>query len=193
MDRRSTMKMNNCIKMLMILGLTLFAGCASMQVWPDDERSAENKMTAIEGRIGEGLQTGGLTPDQSQMYLTTLKGIRTDYEALRDRIVYQEKWNSLHNRLDALGDDIDRAYNRTVRIEEPRDGERIAALQRVIDNGRINRRMSSAEEREFQTRLDSIRNDYLRITDRGRPATYEARADISRRLESLAIDLDRYR
>ena len=187
------MKMNNCIKMLMILGLTLFAGCASMQVWPDDERSAENKMTAIEGRIGEGLQTGGLSPDQSQMYLTTLKGIRTDYEALRDRIVYQERWNSLHNRLDALGDEINRAYSRTVRIEEPRDGERIAALQRVIDNGRMNRRMSSAEEREFQTRLDSIRNDYLRITERDRPATYEARADISRRLESLAIDLDRYR
>lgn len=179
--------------MLMILGLTLFAGCASMQVWPDDERSAENKMTAIEGRIGEGLQTGGLSPDQSQMYLTTLKGIRTDYDALRDRIVYQEKWNSLHNRLDALGDEINRAYTRPARMEGPRDGERIAALQRVIDNGRMNRRMSSAEEREFQTRLDSIRNDYLRMTESGRPATYEARADISRRLESLAIDLDRYR
>ncbi len=187
------MKMNNWIQVLMIFGLVLFAGCASMNVWPDDERSAESKMTAIEGRIGEGLQTGGLSPDQSQMYLTTLKGISLDYEALRNRIVYQEKWRSLHSRLDVLGYEIDRAFNKTTSIEEPRYGDRIAACQRAIDNGRMNRHMSATEEREFQIRLDSIRNDHLRITERGRPATDEARADISRRLESLTIDLDRYR
>jgi len=35
-------------------------------------------MGVIQDKIGDGLKTGALTPDQSQMYLTTLKGIRTD-------------------------------------------------------------------------------------------------------------------
>ena len=47
-----------------------------MQTWPDYERSAENKMVVIQENIGDGLKTGALTPDQAQMFLTTLKGIR---------------------------------------------------------------------------------------------------------------------
>ena len=36
-------------------------------------------------------ETGALTPDQSQMFLTTLKGIQTDYTELRDKNVYREE------------------------------------------------------------------------------------------------------
>jgi replicative DNA helicase len=79
------------------------------------------------------------------------------------------------------------------RIEEPRNGDRIVALQRKIDDGRISARLPSTEGREFQSRLDSIRRDYLQMTEGGRSTTYEERADISRRLDSLETELNRFR
>ncbi len=176
---------------LMVLGLALFSGCATTQTWPDYERNAENKMVVIQEKIGDGLKTGALTPDQSQMFLARLKGIRTDYEVLREKRVYRKEWESLLGRLDALGDEINRAMSRTTRIDEPRNGDRIVALQRRIDDGRINRRWPLTEERDFQSRLDSIRSDYLRMTEGGRYASQEERADISRRLDTLQTDLDR--
>jgi len=181
------------LSVFVVFGLALFSGCATMQTWPDNERSAENKMVVIQEKIGGGLKTGALTPDQSQAFLTTLKGIRTDYTALKDRMVYRDEWESLLGRLDTLGDEINRALGRTTRIEEPRSGDRIVALQRRIDDGRISGRLPMTEGREFQSRLDSIRNDYLRMTEGGRYATNEERADISRRLDSLEIDLNRFR
>jgi hypothetical protein len=190
---RSKMKKFIFMAVLMVCGLGLFSGCATMHTWPDYERSAENKMGVIQDKIGDGLKTGALTPDQSQMYLTTLKGIRTDYEGLRDKVVPQEEWTKLHTRLDALGAEINTAVARTTRIEEPRNGDRIVTLQRRIDDGRISGRLPLTDEREFQARLDSIRNDYLRMTEGSRPTTNEERADISRRLDSLETDLNRFR
>ena len=128
-------------------------------------------MVVIQEKIGDGLKTGSLTPDQSQSFLTTLKSIRTDYTALRDKKVYRDEWDRLHARLDALGEEINRASSRSAspaRIEEPRNGDRIVALQRRIDDGRISRRLPATEERDFQSRLDSIRREYLRMTE-GRP------------------------
>jgi hypothetical protein len=181
------------LTILMVFGLALFTGCASMQTWPDNERSAESKMVVIQEKIGDGLKTGALTPDQSQMFLTTLKGIRTDYTELRDRRVYRNEWESLLGRLDVLGEEINRVLARTTRIEEPRNGDRIVALQKRIDDGRISGRLPQTEGREFQARLDSIRSDYLRITEGGRSTTYEERIGISRRLDSLEADLNRFR
>jgi len=181
------------LSVLVVFGLALFSGCASVQTWPDYERSAENKMVVIQEKIGDGLKTGALTPDQSQMFLTTLKGIRTDYTELRDRRVYRNEWESLLGRLDVLGEEINRALARTTRIEEPRSGDRFVALQRRVDDGRISGRLPLTEGREFQSRLDSIRRDYLRMTEGGRYTTYEERADISRWLDSLEMDLNRFR
>jgi len=164
-----------------------------MQTGPDNERSAESKMVVIQEKIGDGLKTGALTPDQSQMYLTTLKAIRTDYTELRDKRGSREDWESLQGRLDVLGEEIDRAEARTTRIEEPGNGERIVTLQRRIDDGRINKRLPLTEGREFQARLDSIRSDNFRMTEGGRATTYDERADISRRLDSLETDLNRFR
>jgi hypothetical protein len=179
---------------LMVFLFTMFSGCASMpQIWPDYERSAENKMVVIQEKIGGGLNTGALTPDQSQMFLTTLKGIRTDYTALRDKRVYQEEWNRLNVRLDALGDEINMALVQPSGIEETRNEDRIVALQRKIDDGRISGRLPSTEGRELQYRLDSIRRDYLQMTEGGRSITYEENTDISRSLDSLEMELNRFR
>ena len=187
------MRKKTIAAMLMIFALALFSGCATMHTWPEHERSAESKMTAIEERIGEGLKTGTLSPDQVQMFLTTLKGIRIDYEELRNRVVYQESWNSIHDRLDMLRDDIDRASAGTAGIQEPWPMDRILVLQRTIDDGRISGRLPFRKEREFQARLDAIRRDSLRMTEGGRSIGYGEREDISRRLDDLARDLDRYR
>jgi len=121
------------------------------------------------------------------------EGIRTDYTNLRDKKVYRDEWDRLNARLDALGEDINRGYARPARIAEPRDGDRIVALQRRIDDGRISRRLPSTEEREFQSRLDSIRREYMRTTGGGRNPPCEERADISRRLDSLETELNRFR
>jgi hypothetical protein len=198
------MKNASLFTIVMVFGLALFSGCATMpQTWPDYERIAENKMIVIQEKLGEGLKTGALSVDQSQMFLTTLKGIQTDFEVLRDKRVYRDEWESLNGRLDALGEEIDRAYARPARIEapivvprrieQPRNGDRIVALQGIINDGRISRRLTSTEEREYQTRLDSIRREYLRLTEGGRYTTNEERADISRRLDALETDLNRYR
>lgn len=181
------------LSVLVVLGLGLFSGCASIKTWPDYERSAENKMAVIQEKIGDGLKTGALTPDQAQAFLTTLKGIRIDYTALRDKRVYRDEWDNLNRRLDLLEDEIDRAMTRTTRMEEPRNGNRIAVLQRRIDDLRYSRRVSSREEAEYQSRLDIIRRDYLRMTDEGRYTEREERSDISHRLDLLEADLDRIR
>jgi len=181
------------LSVLVFLGLGLFSGCASIKTWPDYERSAENKMAVIQEKIGDGLKTGALTPDQAQAFLTTLKGIRTDYTLLRDKRVYRDEWDNLNRRLDLLEDEIDRAMTRTSRMEEPRNGNRIAALQRRIDDLRFNRRVSERDEAEYQSRLDYIRRDYLRMTDQGRYTEPAERSDISHRLDLLETDLDRLR
>jgi len=181
------------LSVFVVSGLALLSGCATTQTWPDYERNAENKMVVIQEKIGDGLKTGSLTPDQSQIFLTTLKGIRTDFTELRDRRVYREEWDALLGRLDVLENEINRSLGRTTKIEEPRNGDRIVALQRRIDDGRMSRLWPQEEEREFQSRLDSIRRDYLRMTEGGRYSTYEERTDISRRLDALEADLNRYR
>ncbi len=121
------------LTVLMVFGFALFSGCVSMQRWPDYERSAENGMVVIQEKIGDGLQTGALAPDQSQMFLTTLKGIRTDYTALRDKEVSRDEWDRLFGRVDVLGEEINRALARPARIEEPRNGDRIASLQMIYE------------------------------------------------------------
>jgi len=175
----------------LVVGVGLLWGCASMQAWPESERSAENKMALIQEEIGDGLKTGALTPDQSQSFLTKLKVIRTDYTALRDKPVYREEWNSLQARLDALGEDVNSARARTTRRDDPRNGDRIVALQRRLDEGRSDGRLPQPEGRDLQARLDTIRGDYSRMTDGGRTISYEERDRVQGRLDALDADVTR--
>ncbi|MGD0276328.1 MAG: hypothetical protein ABSB79_09790 [Syntrophales bacterium] len=163
-----------------------------MQTWPDYERSAESKMVVIQEKMGDGLKTGTLTPDQSQMYLATLKGIRTDYAKLKDKRVSHGEWDSLHAKLDVLGEEINRVLSQNKSIEEPKNGYRIVALQKKIDDGKISGSLPLNEGKGFQARIDSIRSDYLRMTEGGRSVTKEERAKISSRLDSLEMDLVRF-
>ena len=72
------MKLGILLSVLAVLESAFLSGCATMpKTWPDYARSAESKMVVIQEKIGDGLKTGTLTPDQTQMFLTTLKSIRT--------------------------------------------------------------------------------------------------------------------
>ena len=85
-ERSREMKNAILSTVLTVFVLALVSGCATMpQTWPDYERSAENKMVVIQEQIGDGLKTGALTPDQVTKFLTTLKGIRTDYSSLETK------------------------------------------------------------------------------------------------------------
>ena len=193
--------------------LALFSGCASMRTSPAYERSTEIKMIVIQERIEDGQKTGALTPDQSRMYLETLKDIQTDYAGLRGKSVSREERNNLQVRLDVLGDVVNKAITRTKKNEklktsfwervgqdigalskteknkEPTSGERIITLQRRIDDGRSSGAFSLKQGDDFQALLDYVRSEYLRMMKEGRPASVEEREVISRLLDSLESDL----
>jgi hypothetical protein len=179
--------------MTMLLGLALFSACASRRTWPDYEKSAENKMIMLQENIGDGLKTGSFTPDTAQMFLTALKGVSTEFAELKGKKVSLQKWDSIHKRLDLLGDDLNRVSVRAARIEEPKNGNRIVATQKSIDDGRISGRVPLSEEKEFQIRLGSIRKEYLQMTAAGRSPTHQERADISKQLDALIHDINSFR
>ncbi len=178
---------------LIPIGLLVLAQCASMQRWPTYERTAEDRMTLIQQKIGQGLKTGALTPEKGQYFLARLEDIRRDYVELKERYAYRDEWESLLGRLDVLEGEINSSLAYPETLERTAIGDRLIAVQRRIDDYRIMRRLSETEAREFQVRLDAIRSDYLRMTEAGRFMRHEDREEISRRLDLLETDLDRYR
>lgn len=194
------------ITLLVLLGSVLSSGCGSMQTWPvlsslfvpmqkwpDLEVSAENKMVVILDKIGGGENTGALSPDLSRIYLTKLNGILTDYVLLRDKKIPWEEWNSLHARLDLLEAEINRKVMGTARIGEPTNGDRITALQKRIDYEKESGRLSGGDEQLLQTRLDSIRGDYLLLLDELRVPTSDERTNTSCRLDTLETEMNTVR
>jgi len=195
------------------LAIALFSGCASMQTRTVYDRSTETKMIVIQEKVEDGLKTGVLTPDQSRMYLDTLKDIRTDYAMIKDKSVSRDERNRLQVRLDVLGDVINKALASPVKagesadsfwervgrdlgvlpkageIKEPSLGDRVLYLQKKIDDGRSSGIYSLSQADEFQARLDTIRSNYLLATEGGRSATIEEKEVFSRLLDSLESDL----
>jgi hypothetical protein len=149
-------------------------------------------MMMLQEKIGDGLKTGALTPAPAQVHLARLEDIRRDYRVLRDKMSYREEWDSFFRRLDQFEAEVNKDLGRPARMELPRVEDRIISLQRRIDDGRRAGRWTSAESSDFQARLDAIRSDYSRRME-GRPITYEEREDISRRLDLLETDLNRFR
>jgi hypothetical protein len=60
-----------------------------------------------------------------------MKGIETDYTEMRKGRVNRNEWESLLGRLDAVGNEIDRAMGWATRIEEPGGGAGLSALQKL--------------------------------------------------------------
>ena len=177
---------------VILVMVVILAQCVTMpQRWPAYERRVEDKMMALQARIGDGLKTGNLTPNQAQIFLARQEEIRRDYNLLRERATTREEWEHLLMRLDTLENEVNRALTYPPRIDETRIEDRIIGLQRRIDEGRVSGRLPRPEGREFQVRLDAIRGDFLRmIADR--VFTPVEGEEISRRLDLLERDLNRF-
>lgn len=180
--------------LLMLVVLALFMQCASgPQRWPSYETTAKERMDLIRQKIGDGLKSGALTAEDGQRFLGRLEDLRSEYDTLRDKDVYRNDWEKFMSKPDVLDDEVSKALARLTRFEGPSIEDRLASLQRRIDEAGISGRLSQDEEREFQTRLDGIRRDYLRMTKNGRFFSHIGdRAEIDRRLDLLDSDLGRY-
>ena len=155
------------------LAVVILTQCATgPQRWPEYERRAEDRMMLLQEKIGDGLKTGTMPPAPAQVHLARLEDIRRDYRVLRDKMTYRNEWDSFFQRLDLLEAEINKDLVRPARTELPRVEDRIIQVQRRIDDGRSTGRLTSAEARDFQARLDAIRSDYSRMLE-GRPITYE--------------------
>lgn len=187
------------MRKLLLLGFlpllaVVLAQCATgPHRWPEYERRAEDRLMALQERIGEGLKSGALTPAQAQAHLARLEDLRREYRMLRDKPTYREEWDTFFRRLQLFEDEINRDLVRPARIDvpPPRIEDRFIAVQRRIDDARATGRLGPAEGRDYQARLDTIRADYSRMME-GRPITYEERIDIARRLDLLEADLSRF-
>ena len=147
-------------------------------------------MFALQQRIGNGLASGELTPNEAQNLLAKLENIRREYTVLRERNTTAEEWDPLLGRLDDLEREVKNVRAQPSRIDETRIEDRMIVLQRRIDEGIMAGRLTRVQGRDFQLRLDSIRRDFLqRIKDR--PFTPEERSETSSRLDSLERDINR--
>ena len=165
--------------------------CASApQRWPAYERRTEDRMFALQQRIGNGLASGEVTPNEAQNFLKKLENIREDYTLLRERRTTPEEWEPLLVKLDDLEREVDRVRVQPSRVDDTRIEDRMIALQRRIDEGIMAGRLTRVQGREFQLRLDGIRREFL-YQLKERPFTPENRTEISSRLDSLERDIDR--
>ncbi len=208
------MKGNSLLSLLLCLGFVLLSGCASMQTTSVYDRKSETRMMVIQEKVEDGLQSGMLAPDQARMYLATLKDIQTEYTGSRGKNVSREEMNGLQGRLDVLEKVTNKALtpprkkdqpkesfwervgqdmgilSRTEKVKAPTRGERIAYLQKKIDDGRSGGAFSLAQGAQFQAKLDYIRSEYLRMLAGGGSAETGEREVISRLLDSLEGDLE---
>ncbi len=173
------------------LMMAVLVQCVSVpQRWPAYERRTEDRMFALQQKIGTGLASGELNPNEAQNLLAKLENVRGEYMVLRERRTTAEEWDPLLGRLDDLEREVNRVRVQPSRIDETRIEDRMIVLQRRIDEGIVAGRLARVQGREFQLRLDSIRREFLqRIKDR--PFTPEERAETASRLDVLERDINR--
>ena len=190
------MKKNIKTIILMVVGAALFSGCAtmSMHTWPDDEKNVEAMIVTISQQVGEGLRTGAITIDQSQMFLRQLRVMRRESNELSGKDVMHAHWNDLHKRLDMLEEEVNSTFAHSGKVDEDsRSAVRIVKLQQDIDNAIKEERLTQTEAEAFQSRLELIRKDYLRMTENdGTPVTPNEKAELSRKLDSFTTDLNKF-
>jgi hypothetical protein len=182
-------------KIILLFAVPVFMAvliqCASApQRWPAYERRTEDRMFALQQRIGNGLASGEVTPNEAQNFLKKLENIRADYTLLRERRTTQEEWDPLLVKLDDLEREVDRVRVQPSRVDDTRIEDRMIALQRRLDEGITAGRLTRVQGREFQLRLDGIRREFL-YQIKERPFTSEQRTETSSRLDSLEREIDR--
>ena len=180
----------------MVFGIALFSGCATMsfQAWPEDAKNVESMIVALSHQVGEGMRTGAITNDQSQMFLRQLKELRKEAKELKSKKVLHAHWNDLHKRLDAVEEEINSTFAKSGKVDEDsRSAVRIVKLQQDINYAVKEERLTQTEADAFQSRLDAYREEYLKMTvDDGTPVTIDEKKVFSRKLDALTRDLNKF-
>jgi len=85
--RRDFMKMKKILFLVVVpVMMAVLIQCVSApQRWPAYERRTEDRLFALQQRIGNGLASGELTPNEAQNLLAKLENIRSEYTVLRER------------------------------------------------------------------------------------------------------------
>jgi len=180
---------------LMIMSTLVLSGCATLGIhtWPDDEKRVDAMIITVTQDVGEGIRTGALTIDQSQMFLRQLKTLRKEAAELRSKDVRHEHWNDLHKRLDVVEEEVNAAFAKSGKVDEDsRSAVRIVKLQQDIDSAKLECRLSEENVKIYQNRLDVIRSSYLKMIEPdGTPVTADEKVDIARKLDSFTSDLNK--
>lgn len=180
------------LPLAVVMGMmTVLVQCASIsQRWPENERRTEDRMYLLQQKIGNGLGSGELAPNEAQNFLKKLDNLRRDYTVLRERMTTQEEWTPLLTKLEDMEHEVDEVRAYPSRIDETRLEDRMSMIQRRIDDGMQVGKLQRVQGREFQLRLDDIRREFLqRIKDR--PITSVEKGETSSRIETLESDISR--
>lgn len=181
----------NLFLVVVSLMMVFLIQCASIpKMWPAYERRSEDRMFALQQKIGNGLVLGEITPNEAQTLLAKLENLRKEYTVLRERRTLAEEWDPFLARLDDLEKEVNKVRAQPSRIDETKIEDRMIVLQRRIDEGIMAGRLTRVQGRELQLRLDAIRGDFLQqIKDR--PLTLEEKSGLSSRLDMLEVDINR--
>jgi len=165
--------------------------CASIpKMWPANERRSEDRMFALQQKIGNGLALGEITPNEAQNLLAKLENLRKEYTVLRERRTLAGEWDPFLGRLNDIENEVSKVRAQPSRIDETKIEDRMIVFQRRINEGIMAGRLTRVQGRELQLRLDTIRRDFLQqIKDR--PLTLEERLGLSSRLDMLEVDINR--
>src|SRR4030043_1885291 len=124
-----------CLVVVPVMMAVLIQCVSAPQRWPAYERRTEDRMFALQQRIGNGLASGELNPNEAQNLLAKLENIRRDYTVLRERRTTAEEWDPLLGRLDDLEREVSRVRTQPSRIDETRIEDRMTGPPRGGDEG----------------------------------------------------------
>ena len=181
---------------IVFLCAVLLTGCATLpfQKWPEDESRVQTMIVTISQQIGDGLRTGAITIDQSQMYLRELRVLRREAEELSTKNVLHEHWNDLHRRLDRIEEGINITFAKSGVVDEDlRSAVRILKLQMDLDAAIKEERLSLDEANDFRTKLQGAKEYYIKITEiDGTPITAEEKLSLARKLDAFTLELNKF-
>jgi hypothetical protein len=180
---------------LMVMCAVLVSSCATLGIhtWPDDEKRVDAMIITVTQDIGEGIRTGALNIEQSQMFLRKVKALRKEAVELTNKDVRHEHWNDLHKRIDTVEEELNTAFATSGKVDQDsRSAIRLVKLQQDLDSAKGECRLPDEDVKVFQRRLDLIRSNYLKMIESdGTPVTLDEKADISRKLDSFTTDLNK--
>jgi hypothetical protein len=180
------MKKNYFFAAVFILFSVFFIGSIA---YADDVSNINRRIVEMDQRIGQGIQSGALTRDESQRLRMELHKVREDAARMRrDNRLSPWERDRLNAELDRLRRDIyreanDRDRDRGRRVDISDINRRIAEMDQRIDIGIQNGALTRDESRRLHMELFKVREDAARMRRDNRLSPWER--------DKLNAELDR--